>query len=225
MRTIKPSNWRLDLRGREPTERQVTWIKGFDCRGGCKPGCVHEGAPKGDYGQAGDDLELAVRWPRSPTPGSTTFFEEAVSLRIFLNVRDGERLPKLHDLLLMRPALVAMHTSYMTDPDQVREPVAATKCSLLRSEQCFKNDVFSYVQSQEIWTPEDTEAFLPFVFQAHEQLDKVLRLESGVWDRLRAWGQSRIEGLRTAHLELPRRCPTCDGKGLVPRTVVDDPFK
>jgi hypothetical protein len=217
MRTTKTTDW-IPTTDAQLSERCATWVKGFDCRGGCKPGCPHENAPKGDYGQDGDQLELAVRWPQEPIPGSTTVFEEAVNLSLILDVRDGTRIPSQYPFALVRPAApVYVHTSYVTDPEHVREPAQAVRCPLLRSEWCFKNGAMSFMQAEKIWLPIDTAVFAPLVPQAYEHLDDLLKLTTGVWDRLRIWGRDQIAGLRAAHLELPKRCPTCDGKGLVPK--------
>jgi hypothetical protein len=193
MKPSRRTDWTAD-------GRAVFWTPGYDCRIKCE----HE--PKGDHGQHGDELLLAVRQG-----------EIAVGLTVFTFVRDRAVTYHQSDGRITTGANLSVHVPWPFNEDQIRERAEGEPhCELIKP-PCFST-CLSCCRAEQIWTLAEEEAIRAALFgDAVER--SVLLLDTGIWNRLKSeavemekWALDERAGLRCL-------CPTCNGEGLIRRST------
>ncbi len=185
-------------------ERKVDWTEGYDCRTTCE----HGRCP--DHGISSDKLDFCIR-PRSGPTAAT---------RLSASMNTTHRRVVFHDLPTIDGRLVTTHVVHPTDEEQARL-ASGEACDLLPLGTCYGYGM-SALQAVEMIGDFERAAFAAVQRDSvNVLLDFAIVLNTGLWERLRAWHDECATEAATAASTLPRRCPACDGKGLVPADAAD----
>jgi hypothetical protein len=198
---------------RGQVERKVWWFAGFDCR----RGCVHD--VKGEHGQRGDELLIAVRIAAGSLPISLPFdlrkeHEFGLGLEVTTDVREGRRTMSRQDP--SRGYNLMTHHAFRTTEEQIRENSQPnTDCKILACGQCYSG--YSGVGAADLfWTPADVDATVKHLL-GNSPESYVLHIKTDLWERLGVFLLERQAEALKQRDALPVQCPTCKGHGLVPR--------
>jgi hypothetical protein len=194
-------------------EHKVWWFPGYDCRQKCQ----HE--VKGEHGQHGDELLLAVRLASYDLPLNNTINAQfGLTLEIMTYVRDGKQtIDDLHraHIRIARGYGVTTHHPYPTQVEEIREARGPnTECEILACGQCYSG--YSGMTAGDLlWTPKEIDAIGQGIF-GPELEHQILHLRTDVWTNMEAFLLDKQTEALASKAALPVQCPHCKGEGVVP---------
>jgi len=183
-------------------ERAVFSPLGYDCRAQCE----HE--KKGDHGVRCDELIFVVR------SAGATEIAAALSLGCGTNALKGK--PGYPSKDVIRTYDLTLHKAFPTSEGDIREQ-RPSPCALLPDGMCYFLDSTSALQADAVWSDEFAKALAGAPFDREYLAERAFAVE-GLWERLGAEFRERYNKALNQAAQAPERCPTCEGKGLVPKS-------
>ena len=176
-------------------ERTVVTTPGYDCRDGCSDSCPHKRKGR-DYGWNGDEHRCVMCYKRG-----------AIQFAVHTSLFEGKPVAGPRRV---RAAHISFCWGFRIDEEDVRNPDTGEDCMYLGT-RCYGNGDTSFLQASEM------QGLIASVGDDVGFAARAKQLLScdGLWDELARRLVRRYEGVAADHRELPQRCATCNGAGVV----------